>query len=174
MFALCLVLWTTTCQCLIALFKRASAHILRALYSADIAIMNFGSSLDSVACCLMLVAGRPISQQNFQLSATAQPDATCNNFTPNPTHNASHTQAWSPSPVSACNSSKLRFPTGPWPWLSGRQILSQRSKVLQGSKRRLSQASPAWLSYEQLATLLWCYTAAGTHAADVCTHSLAQ
>ncbi len=28
----------------------------------------------------MLVAGRPISQRIFQLSATAQPDATCANF----------------------------------------------------------------------------------------------
>ena len=26
-------------------------------------MMNFGSPLDSVACCLMLVAGRPISQR---------------------------------------------------------------------------------------------------------------
>ena len=32
---LCLVLWTSTCMCLIALFDRASAHILRAFYSAD-------------------------------------------------------------------------------------------------------------------------------------------
>ena len=43
--------------------------------------MNFGSPLDSVACCLMLVAGRPISQRFFfQLSATAQPDAICKDF----------------------------------------------------------------------------------------------
>ena len=46
-----------------------------AFYSADIGIMNFGSPLDSVACCLMLVAGGPISQQIFpsnqlQLSQT--------------------------------------------------------------------------------------------------------
>ena len=64
-------------MCLIALFDRATTHILRAFYSADIGIMNFGSPLDSVACCLMLVAGRPTSQRIFQLSATAQPDATC-------------------------------------------------------------------------------------------------
>ena len=37
--------------------------------------MNFGSPLDSVACCLMLVAGRPFSQRGFssfqlQLSQT--------------------------------------------------------------------------------------------------------
>ncbi len=38
LFALCLVLWTTTCLCLIALFKRASTHILRVFYSADIGI----------------------------------------------------------------------------------------------------------------------------------------
>ncbi len=36
LFALCLVLWTSTCLCLIALFKRASTHILWAFYSADI------------------------------------------------------------------------------------------------------------------------------------------
>ncbi len=54
-----------TCMCLIALINRASTHILRALYSADIGIMNFGSPLDSVACCLMPVAGRPISGRNF-------------------------------------------------------------------------------------------------------------
>ncbi len=37
---------------------------------------------------------------NLQLSATAQPDAACNNFALKLTHNASHTQAWSPSPCS--------------------------------------------------------------------------
>ena len=52
-------------MCLITLFNRATTHILRAFYSADIGIMNFGSPLDSVACCLMLVAGRPISQRIF-------------------------------------------------------------------------------------------------------------
>ena len=69
-----------TCMCLIAPFNRAATHVLRAFYSADIGTMNFGSPLDSIACCLMLVAGRPISQRIFQLSATAQPDATCNRF----------------------------------------------------------------------------------------------
>ena len=64
-----------TCMCLIALFNRAATHILRAFYSADIGVMNFGSPLDSVACCLMLVAGRPFSQRGFssfqlQLSQT--------------------------------------------------------------------------------------------------------
>ena len=98
--ALCLVLWTSTCMCLIALFNRASTHILRAFYSADIGVMNFSSPLDSIACCLMLVAGRPIASEISQLSATAQPDAICNNFAPEPTHNALHTQAWSPSPCS--------------------------------------------------------------------------
>ena len=68
------------CMCLIALFNRAAAHVLRAFNSADIGIMNFGSPLDLIACCLMLVAGRPTSQQIFQLSDTAQPDATCNKF----------------------------------------------------------------------------------------------
>ena len=34
LFALCLVLWTSTCLCLVALNKRASTHILRAVYSA--------------------------------------------------------------------------------------------------------------------------------------------
>ena len=31
--ALCLALWTSTCLCLIVLFKRASKHILRPFYS---------------------------------------------------------------------------------------------------------------------------------------------
>jgi len=34
----CACLWTSTCLCLIALFRRASTHILMALYSADIGI----------------------------------------------------------------------------------------------------------------------------------------
>ena len=53
------------------------------------------------------------------------------------------------------------------------------------AKHRLSQAQLAWLSTvpasilisglscKQLVTLLWCCVAAGSHAADVCTHSLA-
>ena len=68
------------CLCMIALFNRAATRVLRAFDSADIGIINFGSSLDSIACCLMLVAGRPTSQRIFQLSATAQSDATCNKF----------------------------------------------------------------------------------------------
>ncbi len=60
----------------IAPLNRASTHILRAFYSADIGIVQFSSPLDSIACCLMLMVGRPISQRNFQLSATAQPNAT--------------------------------------------------------------------------------------------------
>ena len=53
------------CMCLIALYNRASTHILWAFLSADIGITKFSSPLDSIACCLMLVAGRPISQLNF-------------------------------------------------------------------------------------------------------------
>ena len=34
----CACLWTSTCLCLTALFRRASIHILRAFYSADIGI----------------------------------------------------------------------------------------------------------------------------------------
>ena len=34
----CACLWTSTCLCLTALFSRASIHILRAFYSADIGI----------------------------------------------------------------------------------------------------------------------------------------
>ena len=34
----CACLWTSTCLCLTALFRRASTHILRAFYSADIGI----------------------------------------------------------------------------------------------------------------------------------------
>ena len=63
LFALCLVLWTTTCLCLIALFKRASSHILRAFYSADIGITtNTTSDFSSTCVVLALVAGR----QDFQ------------------------------------------------------------------------------------------------------------
>ena len=81
-------------MCLIALFDRATTYILRAFYSADIGIMNFGSPLDSVACCLMLVAGRPTGQRIVQLSATAQPDATCKiSFARKLIHNALHPQA---------------------------------------------------------------------------------
>ncbi len=46
----------------------------------------------------MLEAGRPVSQRIFQLSAAAQPDATCKYFALKLVHNAMHTQAWSRSP----------------------------------------------------------------------------
>ncbi len=45
------------------LFNRASTLTLRAFYSADIGIVNFATPFNSVACCLMLVAGRLISQR---------------------------------------------------------------------------------------------------------------
>jgi len=60
-------------MCLIALFNKASPHALRAFYSADLGIINFGSPLDSVACCLMLVAGKPISQRNFPVVSYSSP-----------------------------------------------------------------------------------------------------
>ncbi len=54
----CLVLWTSTCLCVIALFKKASTHILRAFYSADIGInTNTTSNLGSTYVVLALVAG---------------------------------------------------------------------------------------------------------------------
>ena len=40
------------------------------------------------------------NREFFQLSATAQPDATCKHSALKPTHNALRTQAWSPSPCS--------------------------------------------------------------------------
>jgi len=88
------------CMCLIALFNRASTHVLRAFYSADTGIMNFGSPLNSVTCCLMLVAGRPTSQRisSFQPQLSQTRPVTILHW--NKTHNASHTQAWSPSPCS--------------------------------------------------------------------------
>jgi len=53
----------STCLCLIALFKRASTHILRAFYSADIGITtNTTSDFSSTCVVLALVAGR----QDFQ------------------------------------------------------------------------------------------------------------
>ena len=88
--ALCLVLWASTCMCLIALFNRASTHIVRASCYAHIGLINFSSLLDSIACCLMLLAGRLSASEIFQLSTTAQPDATCHSFAPKPTHNALH------------------------------------------------------------------------------------
>ncbi|DBA85963.1 TPA: hypothetical protein ACH3X1_005502 [Trebouxia sp. C0004] len=55
--ALCLVLWTSTCMCLSALFDRASTHILRAFYFADIGIKT-ASSCDRLTCFMPeLVAG---------------------------------------------------------------------------------------------------------------------
>ncbi len=55
LFALCLVLWTSTCMCLNALFNRASTHILRAFYFAHIDITTDRSSNISCACA----RGRP-------------------------------------------------------------------------------------------------------------------
>ena len=68
-------------------------------YSADVGIMNFGSPLDSVACCLMLVAGRPVSQRNFPAFSysSARRDL---KMQIHQNDNALHTQAWSPSPCS--------------------------------------------------------------------------
>ena len=83
----CLVLGSVnTCMCLTALFNRASTHILRAFYSADIGIMNLGSPMDSVACCLMLVTGRPVSQHKkisfqLQLSQTQHVKKNCTETT---------------------------------------------------------------------------------------------
>ncbi len=52
-------------------------HMLAKLRLPAVPCHRGGSAANSVACCLMLVAGRPISQRIFELSATAQPDATC-------------------------------------------------------------------------------------------------
>ncbi len=59
LFALCLVLWTSTCMCLNALFNRASTHILRAFYFVDIDITTDKSSNISCTCVVLApVAGR--------------------------------------------------------------------------------------------------------------------
>ena len=56
---LCLVLWTSTCMCLNALFNRGSTHILRAFYFADIGITtDTTSNISSTCVVLALVAGR--------------------------------------------------------------------------------------------------------------------
>jgi len=57
--AFCLNLWTSTCLCLIALFKRASMHHLRAFHSADVGTtIDKTSNLSSTCIVLALVAGR--------------------------------------------------------------------------------------------------------------------
>ena len=48
--ALCLILWTSACMCLNALFNRASTHILRASYFADIGITTDKTSNISCTC----------------------------------------------------------------------------------------------------------------------------
>ncbi len=73
----CLILWTSTCMCLIALFTRASTHILRAFHSADIGITTEATSnLSSTCVVLALVVNRqdchprPNSQQQpLQMSS---------------------------------------------------------------------------------------------------------
>ena len=72
--------------------------------------MNFGSPLDSVACCLMLVAGRPISQRIFfsiqlQLSQTQTVNIIC-------TETGSQCIAYSgvvPEPLLTHDPSRSRF-----------------------------------------------------------------
>ena len=69
-------------------------------YSAVIGIMNFSSPLDSVACCLMPLAGRLISQRILPAFSYSSARRDLKITALKPTHNALHTQAWSPSPCS--------------------------------------------------------------------------
>jgi len=67
--ALCLILWTSACMCLNALFNRASTHILRASYFADIGITTDKTSNISCTCvALALVAGRRDSASPYLIS----------------------------------------------------------------------------------------------------------
>jgi len=67
--ALCLILWTSACMCLKALFNRASTHILRASYFADIGITTDKTSNISCTCvALALVAGRRDSASPYLIS----------------------------------------------------------------------------------------------------------
>ena len=73
--ALCLVLWTSTCMCLIALFDRASAHILRAFYSADIGIPTNTTSDSALhALCLRSWPAVRLSASTSQSAADATAD----------------------------------------------------------------------------------------------------
>ena len=57
------------CLCLIALFKRASMHILRTFHSVDIGIITDTSSdLSSTCIVLVLVAGRRIVSLDLRVS----------------------------------------------------------------------------------------------------------
>ncbi|DBA86283.1 TPA: hypothetical protein ACH3X1_005780 [Trebouxia sp. C0004] len=55
--ALCLVWWTSTCMCLSALLNRASTHILRAFYFANIGIKSASSCVRLTCFMPELVAG---------------------------------------------------------------------------------------------------------------------
>ena len=67
--ALCLILWTSACMCLNALFNRASTHTLRASYFADICITTDKTSNISCTCvALALVAGRRDSASPYLIS----------------------------------------------------------------------------------------------------------
>ena len=73
--ALCLVLWTSTCMCLTALFNRASTHMLRAFYSADIGI-SINTTSDSAlhALCLRSWPAVRLSASTSQSAADATVD----------------------------------------------------------------------------------------------------
>ncbi len=65
--ALCLNLWTSICLYLVALFTRASTHIVRAFHSADIGIITDTTSNPCSTCVVLaLVAGpQQLSSQRF-------------------------------------------------------------------------------------------------------------
>ena len=72
LFVLCLILWTSACMCLKALFNRASSHILRVSYFADIGITTDKTSNISCTCvALALVAGRRDSASPYQSATDA-------------------------------------------------------------------------------------------------------
>ena len=70
---LCGQVKTSTCMCLTALFNRASTHMLRALYSADIGITTnttSGSALHVLCLCSWPVVGLSASTSQSAADAT--------------------------------------------------------------------------------------------------------
>ena len=73
--ALCLVLWTSICMCLTALSNRASTHMLRAFYSADIGISTTTTSDSALhALCLRSWPAVRLSASTSQSAADATVD----------------------------------------------------------------------------------------------------
>ena len=81
---MCLNLWTSICLCLVALFTRASTHILRAFHSADIGIITDTTSSSRSTCVVLaLTASAAFKSQvllnlalEMHFKCIAQPDTT--------------------------------------------------------------------------------------------------